>query len=229
MGLLLFAFTTTFFAIDLLMSLTPHWYSAIFGVYYFSGCALGFFALLAVMLQLVRSQGLLAGAVTSEHLHDIGKYLLGFTVFWAYIAFSQYMLIWYADLPEETAWYYARQQSPWWIAVGVVLIAGHFAIPFFCLLSRPAKRSGGWLASVGVLVLATHWLDIFYLVGPQYHHLHSHTAAHQLGATVSVTDLGLLLGLGGCFVWLVMKQFEQHALLPYRDPQIAASVVFENV
>ena len=188
-GVLLYAFTTTFFAIDLLMSLTPHWYSTIYGVYYFAGSTVGFFALLAIMLFFMQLGGLLRGSVTAEHLHDIGKYMLGFTIFWTYIAFSQYMLIWYADLPEETEFYFVRQQTSWWIGVTLALLIGHFAVPFFALLPRGAKRNSVWLASVATLVMAMHWLDIYYLVGPLYHHLQASWGrafvARQLGCNQS--------------------------------------------
>src|SRR5262249_29421806 len=112
-GLILFAFTTTFFAFDYLMSLTPHWYSTIFGVYFFAGCILAFFALLALLVPAVQSVGGLRTLVSAEHYHDLGKLVFAFVVFWAYIGFSQYMLIWYANLPEETVWYRARQTGSW--------------------------------------------------------------------------------------------------------------------
>jgi hypothetical protein len=112
-ALILFAFTVTFFAFDYLMSLTPHWSSTIFGVYFFAGCVVAFFALMTVLANLVQGAGLLRRAITTEHYHDLGKLIFAFTVFWAYIAFSQYMLMWYANLPEETFWYAARQAGSW--------------------------------------------------------------------------------------------------------------------
>ena len=132
-SLIVFAFTVTFFAFDFLMSLTPHWYSTIFGVYFFAGCVLGFFALMSVLAFAVQSAGALKRTITTAHYHDIGKLIFAFTMFWAYIGFSQYMLMWYANLPEETVWYAARQEGSW-ATISLVLLFGHFVLPFFALM-----------------------------------------------------------------------------------------------
>lgn len=229
-GVLLFALTTTFFAFDLLMSLTPHWYSTIFGVYFFAGSITSFFATMAILLWWLKRNGKLKGAVSAEHLHDIGKYLMGFSVFWAYISFSQYMLIWYADLPEETAWYWARQQSSFWLGVAAVLLLIHFAIPFLALLPRAAKRNQNWLAGVSGLVLVAHWLDMFYVVGPRYHHLYGSTEHANLSSwTAPVSDIGMAFAMTSLLLILILRQMEQSLLIPVNDPKLAESIVFENV
>jgi len=148
-ALLLFALTVTFASFDWLMSLEPKWFSTIFGVYYFSGAAVGFLAAIILLVMLLQATGRLTSSVTVEHYHDLGKLLFGFVVFWGYIAFSQYMLIWYANIPEESVWYLARQQGSWkWVSL--VLLFGHLLIPFFGLLPREAKRRklslGFWAA-----------------------------------------------------------------------------------
>jgi hypothetical protein len=122
---IVYSLTVTFAAFDLIMSLYPHWYSTIFGVYYFSGCILGFFALTPVVIALIKRRGYLTRLITTEHAHDLGKLMFGFVVFWAYIAFSQYMLIWYGNLPEETVWYEARENGIW-AYISLTLLFGHF-------------------------------------------------------------------------------------------------------
>jgi hypothetical protein len=153
-AMVLYAITVTFAAFDLLMSLDPHWYSTIFGVYYFAGSVVGFFALLALVVYLLQRAGRLTRAITIEHYHDLGKLIFAFVVFWAYIAFSQYLLIWYANIPEETVWY-LRRQSGSWAAVSLVLLFAHFVVPFVALLSRVSKRRKSLLAAVAVCTGST--------------------------------------------------------------------------
>lgn len=222
-GMLLYALTVTFFALDALMTLQPHWYSTIFGVYFFSGAVVGFFALLALVVYFVQRAGRLTRSVTIEHYHDIGKLAFGFVVFWAYIAFSQYMLIWYANIPEETIWYRPRQGDTWWIGVSLVLLFGHFVAPFVVLLSRYPKRRPGLLVLACAWLLLMHWIDIYYLVGPQ---------PHMVGGAdtpLHVTDFLLLVGLGGLFVCGLLRPMGRYALLPERDPRLSESLTFENV
>ncbi|HSG99082.1 MAG TPA: hypothetical protein VLB27_03470, partial [candidate division Zixibacteria bacterium] len=143
-GMILFALTLTFAAFDWVMSLNPHWYSTIFGVYMFVGsllAALSFFSLILLML---RGKGVLADKITVEHYHDLGKLLFAFTVFWTYIAFSQYFLIWYGNIPEETEFYHMRWEGSWKI-ISLLIVFGHFVLPFLALIARGAKRNLGWL------------------------------------------------------------------------------------
>ncbi|MFQ5807386.1 MAG: quinol:cytochrome C oxidoreductase, partial [Phycisphaerae bacterium] len=165
-AVILYALATTFFAFDLLMTLDPHWFSTIFGVYYFTGAAVGFFALLVIMMYLLQRAGRLAQSISIDHYHDVGKLVFAFVVFWAYIAFCQYMLIWYGNIPEETGWYVVRQQQPW-LTVSLILLFGHFIIPFAALMSRIPKRQKGLLALAATWVLVMHWFDVFYLVMPR--------------------------------------------------------------
>ena len=137
--MVLFALSLNFAAFDLLMSLDPHWFSTIFGVYYFAASVVAFLAVMPKILYGLQMRGILKNAVTVEHYHDFGKLLFGFIVFWAYIAFSQYMLIWYGNLPEETEWFLKRQTGEW-TTVSLILIFGHFVVPFLLLVSRMIKR-----------------------------------------------------------------------------------------
>ena len=140
-AIIVLALTQTFASIDWIMSLTPHWYSTMFGVYFFAGSFVGFIALLSVVAAAMRRAGLLDTVISAEHLHDIGKLLFAFTAFWAYIAFSQFFLMWYANLPEETIWYKARMEGSW-MTVSLFLMAGHFVAPFFYLMGRDRQAEG---------------------------------------------------------------------------------------
>ncbi|MGD8453873.1 MAG: quinol:cytochrome C oxidoreductase [Phycisphaerae bacterium] len=218
-GLVIYAVTVTVAAFDLLMSLDPYWYSTIFGVYFFAGGVVGFFALLALVVCLVQHSGRLVHAVTTEHYHDIGKLVFAFIVFWAYIAFSQYLLIWYANVPEETVWYRHRQTGPW-VAVSLILLFGHFVVPFVALISRRPKRRKTILATVGVWVLVMHWCDVYWLARPS-------SSPEHLG--LSWMDLACFVGIGGLCVAAAVCALRRHALLPESDPRLHESLTFENV
>ena len=218
-GLLLFALTVTFFAFDWLMSLNDGWYSTIFGVYFFAGSAMAFFAFFALAVIAARRNGLLAEVVTTEHQHDIGKLLLTFVAFCAYMAFSQFLLIWYANLPEETSFFGQRYAGSWRTA-GVVLLFGHFLVPFFLLLSRAAKRSPKALAALSVWLLAMHLLDLYWLVMPKL---------HPVGLVPSLLDATALIGCCGVFLAAFGGALKRQALVPLRDPRLPESLTFENV
>jgi hypothetical protein len=213
------ALTQTFASIDWIMSLTPHWYSTMFGVYFFAGSFVGFIALLSIVAVAMRGAGLLDTVISVEHLHDIGKFLFAFTAFWAYISFSQFFLVWYANMPEETIFYKARMEGSW-MQVSLLLMVGHFLIPFFYLMGRSVKRKGATLAVGGTWLLAMHFVDIYWQVMP---------TLHPEGLRPSILDVAAFIAVGGCFLaaasWLMRRQ----ALVPVRDPRLAESVAFENV
>jgi len=217
--IIVLALTQTFASIDWIMSLTPHWYSTMFGVYFFAGSFVGFIALLSVVAAAMRGAGLVDTVISADHLHDIGKFLFAFTAFWAYIAFSQFFLMWYANLPEETIFYKARMEGSW-MNVSLLLLAGHFVAPFFYLMGRSVKRNGASLAVGGAWLLAMHFVDLYWQVMP---------TLHPEGLRPSALDVAALVAVGGCFVaaasWLMRRQ----ALVPLRDPRLAESLAFENV
>jgi hypothetical protein len=225
-AIVLYAFTQTFLAFDLLMSLAPHWYSTMFGVYYFAGSTVGFFAVLAITMYWLQSAGRVERSITNEHYHDVGKWIFAFVVFWAYIAFSQYMLIWYANLPEETSYYIIRQQGPW-LNLSLVLLFGHFFIPFLGLISRIPKRGRQTLLIGAVWVVVMHWCDVLWLVQP---HVADHTSL--VPAPFGLLDLLQALlctaGVGGIYLWAVLRHTGAHALVAQRDPRLAESLAFEN-
>ena len=217
-GMVLFALTTNYAAVDLLMSLDPHWYSTIFGVYFFSGGVVGFFALLSMLAALLQRSGRLGGAVTDEHYHDLGKLVFAFTVFWAYIAFSQYMLMWYANIPEETEWY-LRRQTGQWAGVSLLLLFGHFVLPFVYLLPRFVKRRPKLFGPIAAWMLLMHYVDIYWIVMPQISP--GRVPLHLL-------DLTCPLGIGGIMLAATAHRLRQRALVPLRDPRLAESLAFEN-
>ncbi len=214
----LFAITVTFASFDWLMSLEPHWFSTIFGVYVFAGCVVAIFAFLILLVLQLKASGAMTQVVTWEHFHDMGKMLFGFTVFWAYIGFSQFMLIWYANIPEETFWFDLRWDDPAWRHTSIFLAAGHFAAPFLFLISQPVKRNRVTLTIGAVWLLFMHYVDIYWLVMPTLHH-----EAFQL----SILDFTCWLGVGGLFLALVVHLM-RGSLVPVRDPRLPESLAFEN-
>ena len=214
----LFAMTLTFASFDWLMSLDPHWYSTMFGVYYFAGAVVAIFAFLAVVLIAMRATGLLEGIVTAEHFHDLGKLTFAFTVFWTYIAFSQYFLIWYGNIPEETTWFGERMHGSW-SGVTLTLALGHFVIPFFFLLPRTIKRHAVTLGIGASWMLLMHLLDMYWLVMPNL---------HPEGVSIAATDVTAVLGVGGLFAATFLWMQKRHALIPIHDPRLPESLSFEN-
>ena len=189
-AIIVLALTQTFASIDWIMSLTPHWYSTMFGVYFFAGSFVGFIALLSVVVVAMRAAGLLDTIITADHLHDVGKFLFAFTAFWAYIAFSQFFLMWYANLPEETIWYKARMEGSW-LTVSILLMAGHFGAPFLYLMGRASSGTERPWPLGGAWLLAMHFVDLYWQVMP---------TLHPEGLRPSVLDVAAFVTVGGCFV-----------------------------
>ena len=218
-GLPLLAVTTAFASFDFLMSLDPHWFSTIFGVYFFAGAFLAAFSLMALSAILLQRAGMLRDIVTKEHYHDLGKFMFGFVVFWAYIAFSQYMLYWYGGIPEETAWFRHRMEHGWESHSAVLLVA-HFILPFLILLPRGVKRSIPLLGVMAVWLLVMQWYDHHWLAIPVLHQ--DHATFHWLDLSCWIGLFGLF---GGAFVW----RLSRHPLVPQGDPLLGKSLRFENV
>jgi hypothetical protein len=216
-AMIAFALTLTFCSIDLIMSLDATWFSTMFGVYYFAGCVLAGYSTLALALMWLQTKGRLQKSVNQEHYHDIGKMMFAFTVFWAYIGFSQFMLIWYADIPEETHWFHWRFEGNWKYVSGLLLVA-HFAVPFFGLMSRHIKRNKSTLAFWAIWILVLHYVDIFWLVYP------NGSSEVPLGAV----DILCWVGVVALFFGLAARRARQLNLIPTGDPRLADSLAFEN-
>ncbi|MBI4815998.1 MAG: hypothetical protein HY791_07070 [Deltaproteobacteria bacterium] len=221
-GIALWALSLSFAAIDWLMSLQPHWYSTIFGVYLFAASILAFFAFMTLVAMSLQKAGLLKHAITIEHYHDLGKFVFGFTVFWAYIAFSQFVLIWYANLPEETEFYMVRLEGGWEY-VSYALPFLHFFIPFLYLISRHVKRNTTLLAIGCVWTLVMHALDIYWLVLPNHgaHGGASHFAPSWTDATAMVGMVGMFLAFFGFLL-------KKNAVVCINDPRLEESLAHEN-
>ena len=215
-ALLVVAITQTFAAIDWIMSLAPKWYSTVFGVYFFGGCFMAFFALLALLATSLRG-GPLKDVISADHLHDVGKMVFAFVCFWAYIAFCQYFLIWYGNLPEETFWYHARLQGRWQ-GLTMLLAVGHFVIPFLFLMGRTVKRRGPWLPIGATWMLAMHYLDIAWMVLP------------SIGQGYASPPLlaGALLAVGGIVAAVFGRLLAGRPLVPIRDPRLNESLALDN-
>jgi hypothetical protein len=223
LGILIYALTSSFAAMDWMMSLDPHWFSTIFGVYYFAGSAIAIFSTLAIVAMSLQKAGLLEGVITDEHYHDLGKLMFGFTIFWTYIAFSQYFLIWYANLPEETMWFELRSHGSWFW-VGTLLCVGHFAVPFFFLMPRTIKRARKTLFIGACWMLFIHWVDMYYVIQPVL----THNRGGQ-DASFHLLDLTTFIGIGGVFVAVFAKRLTKYPLIPLGDPRLGESLTFENM
>ncbi|MFQ5608083.1 MAG: hypothetical protein ACE5GA_09060 [Candidatus Zixiibacteriota bacterium] len=222
-GMVLFAFTLTFAAFDWLMSLSPHWYSTIFGVYVFVGSLLAALSFMTLMALYLRGKGVLSDKITVEHYHDLGKLLFAFMVFWTYIAFSQYFLIWYGNIPEETFWFHERWRGSWKV-ITLLIVFGHFCLPFMALVTRAAKRNLKLMAVVGFWMLFIHWVDLYWIVVPN---LGGHGSV-QPGFHLSWMDLTTMVGIGGVFLWMFWGRFTARPIVPVNDSKLEASFNFIN-
>lgn len=224
-SIIIFGLTLTFASFDWIMSLQPHWYSTIFGVYFFAGSllfALAFMTLVAILLQ---KFGFVKKAITGEHYHDLGKLLFGFTIFWAYIAFSQFMLYWYGNIPEEIEFYTHRLHHGWDVISWAMPIT-HFFVPFFALMSRVLKRVKLILIINCLLVILVHFVDIYWLVLPCYNDpLVEHGPTHL---HVGLSDVLPLLGMLSLYIGMFLYVLNKRKLLPLGDPRLTESLSFEN-
>ena len=224
-GVLLTALTLTFCAFDFLMAQDYRFFSTMWGVYYFAGGASSGLALLILVLAFIRRTGRLEGIVGEEHRADLGKMLFAFTVFWAYIAFSQYFLIWYANIPEETFWFLARQEGGW-LNLGILLVAGKFAIPFVLLLFRPLKRSIWALPAIAVWMLLMHFADFIYMVRPLVYV--KDLADANPGPAGWWVDVAGIICILGYFLGALIWQINRGTLAATRDPRMHESLIHKN-
>ena len=216
-GVLLFT-SITFAGLDWLMSLDPHWYSTMYGVYTFAGSFLAFLAFLTFTLIRLKDQGYLKDIVSEEHFHDLGKYLFAFTVFYCYIAGAQFYFIWYSNIPEETIWYLHRWVGSW-KTISILLIVGKFFIPFFALIFRGSKRNIRLLQFMSIWILFMHYIDINFIVMPTFHHHDFH---------FGIYDLASMLGFAAIFIGGFRYIMSRSPLVPLNDPELIHSINHRN-
>ena len=214
----LFALCLTFGAFDWLMSLNYRWFSTMFGVYIFAGAAGSSMALLVLVITALQRAGYLKNVVTLEHYHIMGKWMFAFCVFWAYIGFGQYMLIWYANIPEETQYYLTRNTESWW-SLSMVLVIGRFFGPFAILLLRSIKKHPRQLCYVAAWILLMQMLDMYLVVLP---------ALHGTGVHVSLWDFAALIAIGATLAFVYLRIVGKTSLFPVRDPRLIESLKIVN-
>ena len=213
-GLVLFGATVTFASFDWVMSLEPHWFSTIFGLSFMVGQVLTAFPFAIALTAYLSNRKPISEAVTAGHFHDLGKLTLAFVMLWAYLSFSQFLIIWSGNLPEETP-YYIKRLTGGWQYFQLALILFHFALPFFLLLSRSLKRSGAKLVKVAVLILVMRFVDLYLQIIPTGHHAELH---------FSWMDLAAPIGIGGLWLSAFLRQLESRPVLPVRDPHFAEAL-----
>lgn len=222
-GMVIYALTISGAGFDWLMSLDPHWYSTIFGVYYFAGGFLGSLGLIVAIALYMRKRNVLADVITVEHYHDLGKLMFGFVIFWAYIGFSQYLLQWYGNVPEETVWYLDRWDGGdgsvvWW-PISLILLFGHFFAPFTILIFRAVKRNFLTMKIMAFWILIIHWIDIYWMVAPaHFHH----------GPQLGWIDVVTTMAVGGLLMFLFWRSYTAAPLVPVGDGRLQQSMEFVN-
>jgi hypothetical protein len=213
--LIIFALSYSFASFDFIMAVQPHWFSTMYGVYMFAGMMGSGLATLILLLVLIKKLGYLP-EVNENHFHNIAQLLIGFTIFWMYIWFSQFMLIWYANIPEETAFFIPRIQNGWQFVLALLILMRWF-FPFILLLPRPVKRSPKWLVPISILVLSAHFTDLFYNIFPSVLGLEN---APQF----PITAILMLLGTLSFFTLWVLLYLSRVNLIAKNDPFLEESM-----
>ncbi len=216
-----FALSLTFAGFDWVMSLEPDWYSTMFGVRIFATSAVLGLALNILVCLGLRRAGVVKDEINVEHFHDLGKLMFGFLVFWAYISFSEFMLIWYAALPEETIYYHHRWDFQWWRMISVSIVVVKFIIPFFMVMSRNAKRNLGLLGLGAGWIAALHLVEMYYWIMPYYS-----GSEVPFSPTGFMTDLGCVLGCVGIYLAVVFRRMLNHPVIALRDPRLERALDF---
>lgn len=212
-GLVLYGLTVTFAAFDWVMTLGPQWHSTIFGAVFIVGQALAALCFIVVVTRRLTHGGPLQGVISAQQFHDLGNLILAFVMLWAYMAFSQYLIIWSGNLPDEIPWYASRLVGAWtWVAM--FLIAFHFAVPFLLLLSRTTKRRAEILTGVAVWLLVMRMVDLHFIVTP---------ALHPGQVTIHWMDLLAPVGIGGVWLWAFLGGLQGKSLLPLHDARFAGA------
>ncbi|MDZ7289036.1 MAG: hypothetical protein ONB44_01505 [candidate division KSB1 bacterium] len=216
-GLVFFVLTMTFAAFDWVMSLEPHWFSTIFGVVFVIGQGLVTLAFAIIAVRLLSRHEPIAGVITTKHFHDLGNLTLAFVMLWAYVAFSQFLIIWSANLPEEITWYVHRLHGGWGV-MAIALVVFHFAVPFLLLLSRKTKQRVELLARLAAAMIIMRLVDLFWIVAPNF---------HPEKFSIHWMDVLAPLAIGGLWLAVFVWQLQRRALLPLHDPRLKEALHHE--
>lgn len=223
-GTALYALSLTFAGFDWIMSLEPNWYSTMFGVRIFASGAVLSFALVILTTRSLKAHGIIGNQVNIEHYHDLGKLMFGFLIFWAYISFSEFFLIWYAAIPEETIYYHRRWDTDSWRLVSSALVLFKFIVPFYLVMSRNVKRHQGGLWLGAAWLVAMHFVEMYYWIMPYAADLQG----VPLSASGLATDIGCLMTTVGIYLTFVFREMTKHSVIPVGDPRLERSLEFVN-
>jgi len=218
-GLIAVALTWTMAGFDWLMSLEYHWFSTMFGVWFFANAMRAALAVLILVSIFLYAKGPYKGLFNTKHLHDLSTLSFAFTVFWAYISFSQYFLIWNANIPEETFWYNFREEGMWW-GVSMFLIFGHFLFPFLFMLQWPLKTNHKAMTFMAIWILFMQLFDILFNILPSLKDDHGHVFQLFSSFTNILWLLSGIVGAGGVLLWAYWSSYQKTKLIPIRDPRI---------
>lgn len=229
-SMIIFAVTLTFLALDFVMALDYSWFSTMFGVYVFAGSALNSMAVLILTGIILQNMGYLNKVVTQEHYHIMGKFCFAFTIFWAYVSFSQFFLIWYANITEETRYFLLRNTENWNL-VSLALVFMHFGLPFLALLRSDVKKSAKFMTIFCCYILFMHVIDVYHMIiperGPSVGLVVDHKPVLWIGSSWLGDILALVIAVSS-FLFLYLRNLTSAALYPHRDPRILESANLHN-
>jgi hypothetical protein len=213
-GLIFWGFSVTFMSVDWLLSLNPKWFSTMFGLLIIAGHGLSAMAFLIVLMVALSTREPMRSVLTHRHLHDLGKFLLALVMVWAYFSYSQFLIIWAGNLPEEIPWYLARMRGGWgYVAIALALC--HFALPFALLLSRDIKRNFRLLRMIAIFLLFMRLVDLYWVIAPEY---------HKGQFSFSWMDIVAPVGIVGIWCWYFFLQLEKRPLMPINEPNLVEAL-----
>jgi hypothetical protein len=216
--MILFAAVWVFASFDFEMSLSPLWFSTMFPVYFFAGAVLSALATICLTALWLQRTGRVTDEITVEHYHDLGKLMFAFVVFWGYIAFSQFILIWYANIPEETFWYDIRINYDGWRGLSIFLMVGHLFIPFLVMMGRTFKRNKTLMAGACIYLLVMHWVDHYWLVMPEY------SPSSHAFIFNPLVDFPCTIGMVALFIAMFCLIARNHPLVVLKDPRLGEAL-----
>lgn len=220
--MVIYALVVTFAVVDWVMTLDPHWFSTMWGLLFVAGWALSCLCFTVTILAYLSDKAPMNRVVGRRHFHDLGKLMLALTMVWAYFNFSQFLIIWSGNIPEETGWYITRMQKGWGV-VGVILVLFHFAVPFLILLRQDLKRKAKLLATIGVFILFMRLVDMFYLISPSPR-ISTHGKGLELALSFSWMDIVAPIAVGGIWLWFFFGQLAKRPLVPVMDPFLEKAI-----